>query len=689
MRAPGIGVGLLRPALGVVCLLFVLAFPSVATSTNADGKFVVVGRNLEARYPYGLDGLYVMNADGSGWRQITHSIFDEEPHWSPDGKWIAFVNTRGDPSHVEVVRDDGSGRRMLGPAGALGHVLDAPSPWSPDGARLAWSGCGGLCVMQLASSTPQRVSLGGDDSDGFAWSPDGRWLAAVDFDGHLVIVPAGGGSARVLSTEKALEPAWSPDGGSVAFVAQHGRRNFALEIVTTAGGIVRQLADDADRPRWSPDGAVLLYSGVRVPGVRSVDLATGHATVLAADGASPTWSPDGSGIAYMRARWPARSPGEDERDLWTASTDRSAARQVTFAFPTGVAYDEADWTVGSVTATPPTAPLLALPTLAVKQTGWVDALAPAPRGAIAYEDAGITCDPNAETSASVVSMWDPSATHVRITETTCGDYSGSRPFGVTERLLGWTSFVTLSTLEERPFAAFALQGSSQDDLLRLTADSYDKHIGQVAGIGDLIGDGSQLVFETWGLAARGKRVLIVHRRLWHIADRETPHAKGTRLPPDAGDALAIDAGRVVVAATRGLLLITADGRVLRRIDTAHVDSAQIGGALVGSLSGRTLSVYSTDQGRLRSKLQLAAAAGPPQLLSIRNGFAAYKSGIEIHVVRLQDASDHTLDLPGQAGPVDALLTSRGLFVSYNQTYEPRPGRVLYIPWSTLANDYDG
>ena len=73
------------------------------------------------------------------------------------------------------------------------------------------------------------------------------------------------------------------------------------------------------------------------------------------------------------------------------------------------------------------------------------------------------------------------------------------------------------------------------------------------------------------------------------------------------------------------------------------------------------------------------------MLSIRNGFAAYQSGIEIHLVRLQDASDRTLDLPGQAGPVDVLLNSRGLFVSYNQAYEPRPGRVLYVPWSTIGN----
>jgi hypothetical protein len=216
------------------------------------------------------------------------------------------------------------------------------------------------------------------------------------------------------------------------------------------------LADDAYRPLWSPDGDSLLYSGVHSLGVRRIDVATGHDTLLAENGASPTWSPDGSGIAYMRARWSASGP--NERDLWTANTDGSATRQVTTAFPTGVDYDEGDWTVGSVPATPPTAPLLTLPARALKQTDSVDALAPAAGGAIAYEDAGVTCDPNAETSASVFSIWDPPATRVRLTQTPCGNYTGWGPFGLTKRLIGWTSVVTLPTLEERPFAAFAQQG---------------------------------------------------------------------------------------------------------------------------------------------------------------------------------------------------------------------------------------
>jgi TolB protein len=69
-------------------------------------------------------GLWVMNADGSDPLWIGRG--DEElPEWSPDGSEIAFVSA-GPIEHLEVVRPDGTGRRLV-----TGQALFPD--WAPDG----------------------------------------------------------------------------------------------------------------------------------------------------------------------------------------------------------------------------------------------------------------------------------------------------------------------------------------------------------------------------------------------------------------------------------------------------------------------------------------------------------------------------------------------------------------------------
>jgi Tol biopolymer transport system component len=158
----------------------------------------------------GNDGLYVVNADGSGLRRLTGS--GETPAWSPDGRRIAFTSRQDGNDEVYVMNADGTGQRNLTRNAAADHVDGGG--WSPDGRRIVFhSNRGGnrdIYVMS-ADGSGQRNLTRNPAADLFAaWSPDGRRIAFTRDHDVYVMNADRSGQRNLTGNRGGAAPAWSP-----------------------------------------------------------------------------------------------------------------------------------------------------------------------------------------------------------------------------------------------------------------------------------------------------------------------------------------------------------------------------------------------------------------------------------------------------------------------------------------------
>ncbi|HTU44418.1 MAG TPA: protein kinase [Bryobacteraceae bacterium] len=179
-------------------------------------------------------------------------------------------------------------------------------------------------------------------------SPDGNQLA-FDWDGdspdrtsHVYLSLLGKGSPLRITPETvdAVEPAWSPDGQSIAYLreTQPGSDKVELVVRPALGGVARILVTgidfDGSAPTWSPDARWLVWSqGKRVGTLWSIPAEGGDphqitdARVIKGGDDSPAISPDGHQIAFVRGN------GDFDLDLFIADFEqgriKGSPRQLT------------------------------------------------------------------------------------------------------------------------------------------------------------------------------------------------------------------------------------------------------------------------------------------------------------------------------------------------------------------------
>jgi TolB protein len=202
--------------------------------------------------------IYSMNVRGKELRRLTRNIGSlYAPERSPNNDRIVFTNETAGQEQIWIMRSDGNNPHPLG-EGSNG--IDPT--WSRDGFRIAFAsartGQRQLYVMERDGSNVQQVTNLPDMGGRSTWSPDGNRLAfyagpAGDHDIFVINVD-GTGLVQLTDGGDNLGPSWSPDGNWIAFTSFRDGNNEIYAMHPDGSGVTRLTTSPTSdwQPRWGP-----------------------------------------------------------------------------------------------------------------------------------------------------------------------------------------------------------------------------------------------------------------------------------------------------------------------------------------------------------------------------------------------------------------------------------------------------
>jgi dipeptidyl aminopeptidase/acylaminoacyl peptidase len=223
--------------------------------------------------------------DAKGTRQLTNAKkSSQQPTWSRDGRWLAFVSDRDGKRQVYRIGITGGEAERL-----TNTEEDVNSfAWSPDNTRIAFTmtdpiaervkerekrfgeiriededrRMAHLYILDVATRQSRVLTKGDFVVGSFDWSPDGTTIA---FDHRVSSDPADSATADISRVDVATgtrsvivgqngpdsNPRWSPDGTRIAFISSMARadvccRNAVVAVVRPGAANVESLSDAFD-----------------------------------------------------------------------------------------------------------------------------------------------------------------------------------------------------------------------------------------------------------------------------------------------------------------------------------------------------------------------------------------------------------------------------------------------------------